>query len=172
MLLSIVKYPDPILKVKCTPVLEVTDELRELAQNMIDTMYAAPGVGLAAPQVGETIRMLVMDPGGQTDLRRPRVLINPVLECSGTKIKSEREGCLSVPMDYRADVERFSHVHLRARDLDWQIIDEELDGFPAIIVQHEADHLDGVLFIDHISRMRRSFYEKKVKKWMRMQENA
>lgn len=167
MLLDIVTYPDPRLKAICAPIECVTPDLRTLADNMLDTMYQAPGVGLAAPQVGQCIRMLVMDAHVQEQPPAPRVLINPVLELLGEDVRSEREGCLSVPFGYRADVIRKSVVHLKARDLDWREIDEYLEGFPAIVVQHEADHLDGILFIDHISRIRRSLFDSKVRKCQR-----
>lgn len=173
MKLEIVAYPDPRLKEICVPVEEVTDEIRALAADMIETMYAAPGVGLAAPQVGRSIRMLVMDPHqGESGERNPRVLINPVLELLGDPVDSAKEGCLSVPMDYRATVSRSSRVRLRARDLDGGEIDEELEGFPAIVVQHECDHLEGVLFIDRIGRIRRSLYDARVKKWLKKKASA
>ena len=167
MILDIVTYPDPRLKEVCEPVAEVTDDIRQLAADMLETMYAAPGVGLAAPQVGRNIRMLVMDPAMKDEEKQPRVLINPVLTLSGEEVLSEQEGCLSVPMNYRADVKRMSNVHLHASDLDGNIIDEYLDEFPAIIIQHEYDHLDGILFIDKISRLRRTLYDSKVKKWLK-----
>ena len=169
MELPILTYPDPRLKTVCEPVAGVTDELVTLVDDMFETMYAAPGVGLAAPQVGHFIRLLVMDEGGSSEFKRPRVLINPVLELSGNDILSKDEGCLSVPM-YRANIKRKSHVHLVARDLQWNLIDEELDGYPAIIVQHETDHLDGVLFVDHLSRLARSFFENRVNKWLKKQQ--
>ena len=167
MLLDIVTYPDPRLKERCAPVAEITDEIRELAANMTETMYAAPGVGLAAPQVGRSLRMLVMDPGVQEGERAPRVLINPELEPLGEVITSEQEGCLSVPLNYRADVPRYSKVRLRATALDGTPIDEELEGFPAVVLQHEVDHLDGTLFIDRVSHLRRTLYDSKVKKWLK-----
>lgn len=167
MLLDIVKYPDPRLKFVCEPVTEITDDLRRLADDMLETMYKAPGVGLAAPQVGRSIRMLVMDDASGTDAKNPRVLFNPVLELSGDDVLSEREGCLSVPMDYRADVIRKSEVHLTAMGMDGESIDEHLTGFSAIIVQHETDHLDGILFIDRISRLRRSLYDSRLRKWLK-----
>ena len=172
MLLDIVTYPDPRLKTVCAPVTEVSQEVRELASNMLETMYKAKGVGLAAPQVGQFIRMIVMDPCSQDEVKKPRVLINPVLELSGEDIKSEQEGCLSVPMGYRADVKRKSQVHLKAMDLEGNAIDEDLEGFPAIICQHETDHLDGILFIDRISRLKRSLFDSRVKKWKRKQKNS
>ena len=122
---------------------------------------------MCSPQVGRNIRMLVMDPAMKDEEKQPRVLINPVLTLSGEDVLSEQEGCLSVPMNYRADVKRMSNVHLHASDLDGNIIDEYLDEFPAIIIQHEYDHLDGILFIDRISRLRRTLYDSKVKKWLK-----
>ena len=167
MILDIVTYPDPRLKEVCKPITEVTDEIRQLAADMLETMYAAPGVGLAAPQVGHNIRMLVMDPAMKDEEKQPRVLINQELTLSGEEVISEQEGCLSVPMNYRADVKRMSKVHLSAKDLDGNVIEEDLEEFPAIVIQHEFDHLDGVLFIDRISRLRRSLYDSKVKKWLK-----
>jgi peptide deformylase len=167
MILDIVTYPDPRLKEVCEPVAEVTDDIRQLAADMLETMYAAPGVGLAAPQVGRNIRMLVMDPAMKDEEKQPRVLINPVLTLSGEEVLSEQEGCLSVPMNYRADVKRMSNVHLHATDLDGNIIDEDLEEFPALIIQHEYVHLDGILFIYKISRLRRTLYDSKVKKWLK-----
>ena len=167
MLLDIVTYPDPRLKERCAPVAEITDEIRALAADMTETMYAAPGVGLAAPQVGRSLRMLVMDPGVQEGERSPRVLINPELEPLGEVITSEQEGCLSVPLNYRADVPRYSKVRLKATALDGTPIDEELEGFPAVVLQHEVDHLDGTLFIDRVSHLRRTLYDSKVKKWLK-----
>lgn len=167
MLLDIVTYPDPRLRERCEPVTEITDEIRQLAADMTETMYAAPGVGLAAPQVGRTLRMLVMDPGVQEGVREPRVLINPELELIGEQVVSEQEGCLSVPLNYRADVLRSDRVRLRATGLDGAPIDEILEGFAAVVVQHEADHLDGTLFIDRVSRLKRTLYDSKVKKWLK-----
>lgn len=172
MILDIVTYPDPRLKEVCRPVEAVTDEIRRLAADMLETMYKAPGVGLAAPQVGRNIRLLVMDPSARDEEKRPRVLVNPVLTLSGEEVVSDQEGCLSVPMNYRADVRRMSRAHLRAQDLDGHAIDEDLEGFDAIVAQHECDHLDGVLFIDKISRLRRSLYESKVKKWLKRKSSA
>ena len=167
MILDIVTYPDPRLKEVCKPITEVTDEIRQLAADMLETMYVAPGVGLAAPQVGHNIRMLVMDPAMKDEEKQPRVLINPGLTLSGEEGVSAQEGCLSVPMNYRADVKRMSKVHLSARDLDGNVIEEDLEEFPAIVMQHEYDHLDGILFIDKISRLRRTLYDSKVKKWLK-----
>lgn len=167
-MLDILKYPDPRLALISEPVAEITDEIRELAKNMIATMYEAEGIGLAAPQIGRNIRMLVMDPFQKKD--KPRVFINPELELLGGIINSEKEGCLSVPLNFRADVPRYACVRVRARDEGGNSIDEMLDGLPAIVIQHETDHLDGKLFIDRISHLRRSIYDGKVKKWRKTQE--
>ena len=166
-ILPILCYPDPRLHKVAQPVAQVDERIQTLVKDMLETMYEAPGVGLAAPQVGRNIRMLVMDPTVQKDEKNPRVLINPVLTLSGEEVVSEQEGCLSVPMNYRADVKRMSKVHLSAKDLDGNVIEEDLEEFPAIVIQHEFDHLDGVLFIDRISRLRRSLYDSKVKKWLK-----
>lgn len=167
MLLEILTYPDPLLKRIAEPITDINDEVRELAANMAETMYAAPGVGLAAPQVGKSIRMLVMDPSGPDERKDLRVLINPELTLLGDRIVSEKEGCLSVPFNYRADVMRHDQVQVKARRLDGTLLDEVWDGFAAIVVQHEMDHLEGILFIDHISRLRRTLYDAKVKKCLK-----
>lgn len=167
MILDIVTYPDPRLKLKAEPVGEITDEIRALAADMAETMYAAPGVGLAAPQVGKSLRLVVMDPSGPDERKDLRVLINPRLTPHGDRILSEGEGCLSVPYNFRADVKRYERVTLEALDLKGNPIVEELEGYPAIVAQHETDHLDGILFIDHISRLRRTMYDAKVKKCLK-----
>ena len=157
MKLKIVLYPDPILGKVCSPVPEITDEIRTLARDMLETMYEAPGVGLAAPQVGKLINMVVYDPAGKDEPKQPHVIINPEV---------------TVPTDFRADVLRSETIHLKALDFDGNVIDRDIDGFEAIIVQHETDHLKGVLFIDKIGRIRRAFYDNKVKKWLKRQKQA
>lgn len=167
MILDVVKYPDPRLGLKAEPITEITAEIRQLAQDMLETMYHEEGIGLAAPQVGHALRLIVMDPMQKDGIRSPRVIVNPELELAGEIIVSEREGCLSVPLNYRADVPRYSEAHLKGQNLDGSPINEKLDGLPAIVVQHEVDHLDGRLFIDRISRLRRNMYDTKVKKWQK-----
>ena len=162
MILPVLKYPDLRLKRQCVPVKEVTPELRELVANMVETMYERDGIGLAAPQIGEAIRLVVIDtsgPEGRSDLM---VLVNPVLELTGHKIDSE-EGCLSVP-DYRSEVIRSSTVRVQATDLDGNSVSFETDGLKAICLQHECDHLEGTLFIDHISRLKRMMFDRKIAK--------
>lgn len=169
MILDIVKYPDPRLALVSEPVPALTPELRKLARDMIETMYHAEGVGLAAPQIGRNIRMLVMDPGWRDHDRNARVIINPQLTLGSEMILSESEGCLSVPLGYRAEVARASSVHLKGQDLEGNDLDEIVEGFPAIVLQHETDHLDGKLFIDRISRLKRNMYDSKVKRWLKNQ---
>ena len=111
--------------------------------------------------------MLVMDAAPAEGPRMPRIYINPEIELKGEPILSEQEGCLSVPLGFRADVQRYPCVRVRALNRHGEPVDEELRGFEAIVLQHEADHLDGTLFIDRISHLRRSLYDSKVKKWLR-----
>ena len=169
MILDIVTYPAASLKEKCVPVTEITDEIRQLAADMLETMYEAPGVGLAAPQVGRNIRMLVMDPAAQDEEKQPRVVINPELTLSEDTVLSRQEGCLSVP-DYRSKVRRTARVHVEATDLDGNPVSFDADDILAICVQHEIDHLDGKLFIDRISRLKRIMFENKLKKGTRQSQ--
>jgi len=161
---EIVQFPDPRLKRVSEPVAEITDAIRDLARDMCEVMYDEPGIGLAAPQVGENIRLFVIDTewGEEGAERCPQVMINPEFIAQAGKIVWE-EACLSVP-DYSADVERHAQVTIRALDLDGKEIIEEAEGLRAVCLQHEFDHLDGTLFIDRISRLKRSLYVKKRKK--------
>ena len=170
---EVLKMGDPRLLEQARPVEDfASPELARLLGDMHDTMRALDGAGLAAPQIGVGLQVVIFEVNGNP--RYPdvepvpfTVLINPVLTLSGEEVVSEQEGCLSVPMNYRADVKRMSKVHLSAKDLDGNVIEEDLEEFPAIVIQHEFDHLDGVLFIDRISRLRRSLYDSKVKKWLK-----
>lgn len=162
MLLEVFKYPNPVLREKSLPVGEITPEIRTLAANMLETMYENDGIGLAAPQVGVLLRLIVIDLSGPEEREAPMVFINPELELLGEKVESE-EGCLSV-VDYRNSLIRNERVRVRALDLEGAVIDMEAEGLMAICLQHECDHLDGVLFIDHLSRLKRNLYDAKVKK--------
>lgn len=162
MILPVLQYPDPRLKKKSLPIGEITPEIRELAANMIETMYARNGIGLAAPQVGAHVRMIVVDLSGPEKQEDARVFINPTLTLSGPEVESE-EGCLSVK-DLNAVVRREQFVHLEALDLDGNTVSLDADDLFAICLQHECDHLDGILFIDHISTLKRMMYDKKLKK--------
>jgi peptide deformylase len=161
---EIVTFPDPRLKQVSKPITDIDDALRELARDMIDVMYDEPGIGLAAPQVGATVRMFVIDTEWTDDEigRSPTVVINPEISDREGKIIWE-EGCLSVP-DYTANVDRDAKITLRGSDLDGNQIEETVEGLRAVCIQHEVDHLDGILFIDRISRLKRSLYVKKRKK--------
>lgn len=162
MILPVLQYPDPRLERVCEDVKEITPELRELVENMAETMYARDGIGLAAPQVGEPIRLVVMDVSGPEKREDLRVLVNPRLTLSGDEVESE-EGCLSVG-DLRSCVTRREFARVEATDLDGKPVVFDADGLLAICAQHECDHLDGVLFIDHISRLKRSMYDRKIQK--------
>ena len=170
MTLDILTYPDPLLARKSAVIKEVTEEIRELAREMIPMMYEADGIGLAAPQVGRLVRMVVIDISGPEKRENLMVLLNPVL----TPVPSEgtitgEEGCLSVS-GYRANVKRFAKVVLEAQDLDGKPVHLEAEGLLAVCLQHEVDHLDGKLFIDRISRLKRGMYEMKLKKGTRQSQ--
>jgi peptide deformylase len=160
---TIVTVPDPVLKQVSKPVDAVTDETRALMDDMLETMYAAPGIGLAAVQIGVPLRVIVMDLAREDEPKAPRYFVNPeILELAGEKQPYE-EGCLSVP-DYFDEVERPKRVKLRYLDYNGKQIEEWAEGMYAVCIQHEMDHLEGTLFIDHLSRLKRSFAISKVKK--------
>lgn len=165
MIRDILTYPHPLLKEKSEPVTEITPEIRALAQDMVDTMYDSDGIGLAAPQIGQLVRMITVDISGPDTRQELRVLVNPELELIGEDIESE-EACLSVE-DYRAPVIRSSKVRVKALDLEGKPQEFEADDLFAVCLQHECDHLDGTLFIDRISRLKRNLYDAKVRKWLR-----
>jgi len=165
---TILEVPDALLRQKSTPVEKVDDEIRALVADMFETMYEAPGIGLAAIQVGVPKRILVIDlqepeeEGGEP-VRDPRVFINPeILEESDEEVPYT-EGCLSVPDQY-AEVDRPDRIRARWLDLDGKPRDEEIAGLLATCLQHEMDHLNGVLFIDHLSRLKREMILKKLTK--------
>jgi peptide deformylase len=164
----ILETPDPILRQISTPVETVDDELRALVDDMFETMYAAPGIGLAAIQVGVPKRVLVIDlqepeEEGGDPVKHPRVFINPeILETSQT-LQTYTEGCLSVPEQY-AEVDRPDRIRARWLAADGKAHEQELDGLLAICLQHEMDHLEGILFIDHLSRLKREMILKKIAK--------
>ena len=167
---EVLQFPDPRLKRISEPIDRVTDALRELASDMCEVMYDEPGIGLAAPQVGEAVRMIVVDTEWTEEgtERNPLIVINPELSSPEDKIVWN-EGCLSVP-DFQADVERSERVHLSAHDLDGRPVEIDAEGIQAVCFQHEIDHLDGILFIDRISRLKREMYVRKRKKQLRQEE--
>ena len=160
--LEIKKYPAKVLKQKAAPVASVDNETQTLIDNMIETMYAAPGVGLAAPQVGVSKRLAVIDISTKDASAPLLVLINPVLVQKEGDVEFE-EGCLSLP-DYTAKVSRAEKVVVRAVDRQGRHIEIEAEGLLAIALQHEIDHLDGILLIDRISPIKREFFKKRFKK--------
>ncbi len=167
---EVLQFPDPRLKRKSERIETVTDELRELATDMLDVMYDEPGIGLAAPQVGASVRMIVMDTEWTEEdaERSPIVVVNPEIVTREGTI-TWNEGCLSVP-DFQADVERAERVVVRGTDLDGKPFEEDARELRAVCFQHEIDHLDGMLFIDRISRLKRSMYVKKRKKQLREEQ--
>ena len=152
-----------VLKKKSLPVEAVTDEHRALMDDMLETMYAAPGIGLAAVQVGEPLRIIVMDLARDGEDPAPRYFVNPEIIEKNDSLAPYEEGCLSVPEIYET-VERPDQVHIRYLDYNGNPVDEAADGLYAVCIQHEMDHLEGVLFIDHLSRLKRDRAITKVKK--------
>ncbi len=160
-------HPDPRLKKPCAPVEAVTPEIRALADDMLDTMYDAPGVGLAAPQVGVSVRMFVMDCVKEDGAEpRPMVLINPEITWASDEVSTYEEGCLSIPEQY-ADVTRPERVRMRWTGLDGTAQEAEFDGLWATCAQHELDHLDGRLFIDHLGPIKRQMITRRMVKLKR-----
>lgn len=170
---QIFETPDPVLRQISKPVETFDDDLKTLVADMFETMYSAPGIGLAAVQVGVPIRLLVIDlqepeeEGGEP-VRDPRTFINPeILWHSDTEVPYT-EGCLSVPEQY-AEVMRPDRIRARWQDEKGTSYEEEIDGLLAVCLQHEMDHLNGVLFIDHLSRLKRDMVLKKLAKWRKEQ---
>ena len=168
--LPILVAPHPVLKKVAEPVPDVTDDLRKLMDDMLETMYATDGIGLAAPQVGESVRILVLDVDqpkeGDKKQGKPRFFVNPEIVWESEEINTYNEGCLSVPGQW-ADVERPAQV--RVKFLSYQGAEEEIeaDGLLATCLQHEMDHLNGVLFVDHLSTLKRDIVMRKLKKYTR-----
>jgi peptide deformylase len=165
-------HPDPRLKTVADPVREIDDDIRRLADDMLQTMYEAPGIGLAAPQVGVLSRMLVMDCVKEEGAApRPIVLINPEITWSSAETNVYEEGCLSIPEQY-ADVERPAEVKVRWTTLDGKDEEEHFGGLWATCVQHEIDHLNGRLFIDYLKPLRRQMITRKMQKLKRERARA
>ena len=165
---KILHYPEPLLKQKSEAVSEFNDELRQLAQDMAETMYDAPGVGLAAPQVGVLKRMVVIDCSASEEPNDLIVAVNPEIVASeGDSV--EEEGCLSVP-GFWANVKRFETVTLRYQDVEGNSHERTADGLLGICMQHELDHLEGILFVDRLSPLKRSLFRKKYMKMVKERE--
>ena len=169
--LPILIAPHPTLKAKAKPVKEVTDELRTLLDDMLETMYDAPGIGLAANQIGSLERVLVMDCGSREDEEEPRPIkiINPVITGATEELSTYEEGCLSIPEQY-AEVERPAGVRVQYLDENGTKQEWDFFGLEATCIQHEIDHLDGILFVDHLSNLKRNMLMKKLKKLVKERE--
>ncbi len=168
---EIIIAPDPRLKIISRPVKAVTEEVRALMDDMLETMYAAPGIGLAAVQVGVPLRAIVMDLARDGEAPEPRFFINPELLESSPELAPYNEGCLSFP-DFYEEVERPAHARVRYLDYDGEIREIEADGMLATCLQHEMDHLEGILFVDHISKLKRSIILRKLTKQKRLEESV
>ncbi len=162
-ILPIITLPDPLLRKKSAPVERVDEDVRKLAADMLETMYDAPGVGLAAVQVGVARRIVVLDTAKDEEPPRPLVLINPEIVSLGTELRQHEEGCLSIP-DVRIDIERPSSLTVRYTDLDGKPRELEAEGLLATAIQHEIDHLNGKLIIDFLSRLKRDIIVRRFKK--------
>lgn len=160
---EILVVPNPVLKQVSEPVAVVDDALRALMDDMLETMYAAPGIGLAAIQIGVPKRVIVMDLAREDEPKQPRFFVNPEILWASDETQPYEEGCLSVPEIYD-EVERPSRVKLRYMNYAGETVEEDAEGLYAVCIQHEMDHLEGVLFIDHLSRLKREQAIKKVKK--------
>lgn len=162
-ILPIIHAPDPRLKVKCAAVEQVDDAIRRLMDDMLETMYAAPGVGLAAPQVGVPKRLLVADVSARDEEPHPMCLVNPEIVWRSEETAVYEEGCLSLPEEY-AEVTRPAQVRIHHLDRDGVEREIEVDGVLSTCLQHEMDHLDGILFVDHLSRLKRSIILRRLQK--------
>ncbi|HEY2918597.1 MAG TPA: peptide deformylase [Candidatus Binatia bacterium] len=164
-ILEILKYPEPLLNKAASPVKNITGKTAQLVSDLLETMYAAPGVGLAAPQVGASQRIVVLDTDHENPGKQVYKLINPVITHAEGEIIWE-EGCLSV-VDFTAEVRRAAQVEVVAIDEKEKEVKIEAEGLLAVVLQHEIDHLDGKLFIDRISRLKRDLYTRRRKKMLR-----
>ena len=164
---DIIILPDTQLRLVSKPVEKVTPEIRKLADDMLETMYDAPGIGLAAIQVAQPLRLITMDLSKKNEegesTPQPRVFINPEILSSSEETSVYEEGCLSIP-EYYEEVERPARVRLRYTDLDGKLHEEDAEGLYATCIQHEIDHLNGVLFIDYLSKLKRDRVNKKFSK--------
>jgi peptide deformylase len=168
---EILTVPNPVLKKVSARVERVDDALRSLMDDMLETMYAAPGIGLAAIQIGEPIRVIVMDLAREDEDPQPRHFINPEIVWRSEETALREEGCLSVP-DIYDEVERSDRVRITYLNYQGDTVEEDAEGLFSVCIQHEMDHLEGVLFIDHLSRLKRDRAVAKVKKLKRDEEAA
>jgi len=173
-ILDIYTYPESVLKKKADPVEIVDDKIHQLIQDMADTLYSVHGIGLAAPQVGVSKRLLLYDlerkdledglsEEERLNNRNYKVIINPELLYTEGEVLSEKEGCLSVP-DFRTDVQRYKKIHVKAIDENAKEVNIETDEYLAVVLQHEMDHLEGKLLVDYVSSLKREMYKRRIKK--------
>ena len=162
-ILPIITAPDPRLKLKAKPVAAVDDAIRRLMDDMLETMYLAPGIGLAAPQVGVAKRVLVLDVAGEGEEPAPLKIANPEILWRSEELATYSEGCLSLPEHY-ADVTRPAEIKLRYLDYQNEVRELHAKGLLATVIQHEMDHLEGTLFVDHISALKRNIILRKLAK--------
>lgn len=167
--LKILEVPNPLLKQRSKPVEEITPEIQKTLDDMLETMYQANGVGLAAPQVGILKRMLVIDAAGKDEEPNPVFVINPEITKKSEELQECEEGCLSVPDQY-AKVVRPAAITVEYLNKNGEKVVADLDGFMAVVFQHEIDHLDGILYVDHLSSLKRKMLLKKLEK--ERKENA
>jgi peptide deformylase len=168
-ILEILKEPDPILRQKSTPVKQVDREIKKLMNNMLDTMYAAPGIGLAAVQVGILKRVVVIDISKEANKNEPICLVNPEITWKSDILEKKQEGCLSIP-DYFADIKRPNACHVKYIDEYGKERLLKAEGLLATCIQHEIDHCNGILFIDYLSKLKKSFILKKLIKAKKIQK--
>jgi peptide deformylase len=166
-LLDVLVAPDPRLKVKAKPVVRVDEPIRRLMDDMLETMYVAPGIGLAAPQVGQAVRVIVADVSRDSEEKNPIRMANPEILWRSEELATYNEGCLSLPEHY-ADVTRPAEIRVRYLDHENEIRTLEAKGLLATVIQHEMDHLEGVLFVDHISALKRNIILRKLVKAKRV----
>lgn len=164
-MLKIFEYPDPVLRDETLPVTVFDETLVELTKNMAETMYDAPGIGLAAPQIGKSLKLIIVDTTKKlSEEKEYLVMANPVIsEYEGTQI--DEEGCLSVP-ELTSNVKRYKKITVTYQDIKGKHYTLNCEDRFAVVLQHEIDHINGILFLDHLSSLKRNLYKKKVKKWM------
>jgi len=164
-ILKIYEYPDPVLRKKTVKVTAFDEELTTLVEDMADTMYNAPGIGLAAPQIGRSVKLIVVDTTVQIDGEKEYMsMVNPEI-ITHEGIQLDEEGCLSVP-ELTANVKRYKRITVSYQNLEGHSQEFSTEGRFSVVLQHEIDHLNGILFLDHLSSLKRGLYKKKVKKWL------
>jgi peptide deformylase len=166
VILPIITIPDPVLRKKAAPIERVDAALLQLGQDLLSTMYDAPGIGLAAPQVGILRRLIVMDPSRDEEPKQPLIMLNPVILELGSEMRTHEEGCLSIP-EFTAEIDRPASTRVSYIDEEGKPQEKTLEGIWSTLVQHEIDHLNGVLFIDYLSRLKRDMVVKRFTKQKR-----